>query len=246
MDVPPISAFPNFPELTAVFTTRIGGKSSSPYQSLNLGFSTDDSPHNIRENWNRIRREIGLNKHPFLLKQVHSNKHVQTGFPLEQGLPPCADALYAVTINEPIAVLTADCLPILLYNSKYRTIAAIHAGWRGTQAHILPLLLQNLQKKQLLNKSDTHLTMGPCIQACHFEVGEEVHRVFEKEHRIFKDGKRTLSLQTINRTQAVNFGIPIKNIRTLPQCTFCDSAHFFSYRRDGSKTGRMAAIIQMQ
>lgn len=243
--VPFLHAFPQFPEIRAGFSLRMGGQSSEPYSSLNLSFHNGDDEQSVRTNWNSLLLGEGFKwKHLRLVRQKHTNEflHAKVWDPIH---PPEADAIWTKRGGNFLAVLGADCLPILIYCQKPSIIAAAHAGWQGTQKEILAKLLEHLQKNAGLDPAHTYVAMGPCIQPCHYEVGPEFRKLFSEEFLDYRGGQLYLSLQKANTHQAISLGVPQNHIFAFPHCTYCHPALFFSHRRDKEPTGRNAAWIAL-
>lgn len=220
------------------FSTRQGGVSPEPFQSLNLGGSEDDA-ENILKNRTIALKHLGFSLSQVCnLKQVHGNtvNIAQTG--AQEG-----DALVSDQKKLVLAVSIADCFPLLLYDEVNKVIGAVHAGWRGTVANISG---ETVNKMLLLGAQTQHIqvAMGQGISQPNFEVGQEVIEAFEKNNfpnYCWKDNRIDLTL--CNRFALNSVNIPDKNIWTMNRCTFEED--FFSYRRDKGKTGRMWAVIAM-
>ena len=170
------------------------------------------------------------------LKQIHSDRVLVADRP---GLLGEGDALVTNRPGLPISIRTADCYPILLADGKNRAIAAIHAGWRGTEAQIVRKTLEKMAAEFGTSPGDVHAAIGPGIGACCYEVGEEVAR------RFGYDVRTHLDLASENRKQLEGAGVPCQNIEALNVCTFCDAERFFSYRRDKEDPGRMTSFIRI-
>lgn len=235
---------PNWPapkNISAFSTLRQGGISPPPYDSLNLGTNVDDNIENIQTNRRILQESLAIPSEPIWLKQIHSNI-VLPGTEKTRYLE--ADASYTNQNDTVCAVLTADCLPILLCNRQGTYVAAIHAGWRGLQKHIIDSTLDNIP----CDSEDLMAWLGPAIGSKHFEVGDEVRDLFivmdENLDKAFKpsiNNRWLCDIYAIARLQL--------NKRHITQiyggdyCTYSDSSKFYSYRRDGAKTGRMASLI---
>ena len=139
-----------------------------------------------------------------------------------------------------ISVRTADCYPILLADTRNHALAAIHAGWRGTAAHIVVKTLEKMKDEFGTQPADIVAAIGPGIGACCYEVGEEVAREFGF------DARTHLDLMLENRKQLEAAGVPSEKIEALGVCTFCDAERFFSYRRDQKDAGRMTSYIAIK
>jgi YfiH family protein len=221
----------------AFSTTRYGGVSHGKYQSLNLGLHVGDDPNLVQKN----RSLLPNNQHIGWLNQTHSVDVVELDG--QSVIPLNADASYTSLPKQICAVMTADCLPILLCNIDGTEVAAIHAGWRGLASGIVENTLATLS-----SKPKTLLAwLGPAIGAKSFEVGEDVLRCFDdNEKNAFgkhhKQGKYWLDLHDLAIRQLNACGVT--DITQYKQCTFTND-DFFSYRRDGV-TGRMATCIWIE
>lgn len=223
------------PETVRAFsTTRFGGESLPPYDSLNLGLHVGDNPEHVRAN----RLKLPLPAQPTWLQQVHGKNAVE--LIRNDSLTKTADASYSSTPGVVCAIMTADCLPILLCNQQGTFVAAVHGGWRGLQQDIIA----NTVARYSGNASDLMLWVGPGISQAVFEVGEEVKKAFPSFSEAFlaarMPDKYLADLSVIACLQARQCGI--QHVSTARQCTFSQPEKFFSYRRDG-KTGRMGTFI---
>jgi YfiH family protein len=149
------------------------------------------------------------------------------------------DALVTNRPNLALSIRTADCYPILLADTLNRAVAAIHAGWRGTAAHIVRKTLEKMRSEFGTLPANVHAAIGPGIGVCCYEVGIEVAREFGR------DGRTHLDLALENRNQLEEAGVPTGNIEALGMCTFCNAERFFSYRRDKDNPGRMTSFIRI-
>jgi YfiH family protein len=164
------------------------------------------------------------------LKQIHSAKVLAAD---AAGLAGEGDALVTDRAGVTLSVRTADCYPILLADVARRVVAAVHAGWRGTNAEIVGEALRQMKS----DPRDVRAAIGPGIGGCCYFVGEEVARLFGRSEA----GK--IDLAEVNREQLIKAGVPAANIEVMGQCTFCDAGQFHSYRRDKEQAGRMISYI---
>ena len=228
------------------FTTRHGGVSSPPYDTLNLAWDRGEEAK-TRINWDRVSAAVGLPDCPVgVVHQVHGNRVVESsgnGDPLRAQAD--ADAIFCTRPGELVAVRTADCVPILLAGPG--GVAAVHAGWRGTAQGIGPSAVRTLCERLECRPSDLTAVIGPCIGLEAYEVGEEVVEglasLLPEDAFVSRTQPRPhVDLKAANRVLLEQEGVGL--IDVLPQCTFSDSS-FFSHRREGARTGRMAAVIGM-
>lgn len=233
--------WPASKKIKAFTTLRSGGISPSPYHSLNLAEHVNDTEENVLKNREILKEALKLPQEPIWITQTHSTVAVKAV--CENRNAP-ADASYSDEVNQICAVLTADCLPILLCNKQGTEVAAIHAGWRGLLNGIIDSTLKNLHSAP----EDMLAWLGPCISQLNFEVGNEVRDSFlqilaEAEFAFLPSpNQRWLAdLYALARLQLVKQGV--SSIYGGGFCTYAESKRFYSYRRDGSQTGRMASLI---
>ncbi len=240
-----IQAFPGEP-VTAFFSTRLGGVSPPPYDALNLGSHTGDTPENVTSNWNLLLKNTGLeNRRLFLPNLVHGCELLDADAHEEDSVPE-ADAVYSRSLDTILAVTAADCLPILLYDPATHIVAAIHAGWRGTRSLILEITLKTLSAKNLIQPATTKLAFGPCLQANRLEIGLDIAATLPGEHVRRDAGRATFDIPGANYAQALRAGLNARHINICSDCTWDDPERFFSHRRDKGVTGRMAGIIALE
>lgn len=235
------------------FSTRIGGLSPSPFDSLNLGnpngCAVQDDYERIYENYRLLQSAIGCAAHTRLwVHQVHGAEvaSAMRGEIFESGAK--ADAIVSDDSGKILAVRVADCVPVLLAATDGAIVAAVHAGWRGVVAGIVPAAIEKL--RSLGCSADSLVAaIGPCIGEGAFEVGPEVvdtfERVFGSEApaRRTPDGKGRVDLRRAILLQLSRAGVRADRIDTTDRCTYRDRDEFFSHRRDSGITGRMAALI---
>lgn len=234
------------PGIVHGFTTREGGVSEGPYASLNLGGSQDVRPA-IEENRVRIMRELGRPDGTWVaLKQVHSNDVVQVTRQASKSIE--ADGLWTRDRAAVIAILTADCVPILFADVKGRAIGAVHAGWRGTAMKIAGKMVKRLTDADV-ELADIRVAIGPCIGPQDFEIGPDVvlelTQAFPSPGAAIRPGEGDRSfadLWALNKRALVEAGVSDANIEVVAHSTATDE-RFFSHRRDKGITGRQAGII---
>lgn len=224
----------------ACTTTRFGGVSEGTYESFNLAEHVGDDPKLVGENRRRLRMTLGLHADPLWLQQVHGTTVVDAAS-AKSGDE--ADASYALRSGPVCAVLTADCLPLLLCDSGGTRVAAVHAGWRGLLGGVVENAVRALHRpgSQLL------AWMGPAIGPRVFEVGDEVRDAFIAEDpasftafRSSPSGRWLADIYGLARLRLAS--VHVDAVYGGHWCTVSDAARYFSYRRDGV-TGRMASLI---
>jgi len=236
------------------FSTRIGGVSPPPFDSLNLGNpngrAVQDDYDRIWANYARLLSCIGCPTEPPLrVHQVHGNEvlEVETGKNFDTACK--ADAMLSGDSHRAISVRTADCVPILLSSADGRMVAAVHAGWRGIVAGVIPATVKRLMAAAGEPASTLRAAIGPCIGMEAFEVGAEVLAEFEKVFGLqapiqsLAKGNGNVDLRAAARIQLVSCGVEEKHVDSTDRCTVAHQDEFFSHRRDHGITGRMAAII---
>jgi YfiH family protein len=239
------------PWLRHGFSTRSGGGSTVYGQpdDLNLGLTKEDDRATVQENRCLFLENIAPG-HAWPLRntrQVHSDLtlHVTD---TESPLDP-ADGLTTSLQGVFLAVLTADCVPVLLADPRRRAVAAIHAGWRGTVASIVEKGVRQMQETYGSAPGDLIAAIGPSIGPCCYEVGEEVttrfHEAFPYADDLFEG--RNLNLWAANHRQLESAGLRPANVALLGRCTSCDRTDgrrtFFSHRTENGVTGRMMSAI---
>lgn len=243
--------WPAPPRVGAVSTTRVGGVSRAPFDSFNLGPGSGDDPAAIAANQRRLRAALDLPSEPAWLRQVHGSRviHLPAGRSnagLETESRPEADAAWTDRPGTVCAVLTADCLPVLLCTQAGGAVAAVHCGWRGLAAGVLTEAIRAMPGEA----SELMAWLGPAIGPEVYEVGPEVRQAFvergEASSQAFRPGadwnKFYCDLYAIAHIELQEAGV--RAVYGGGFCTYSDAERFFSYRRDG-RTGRMATLIWM-
>lgn len=182
------------------------------------------------------------------LRQIHSDVVVNANNfrPVDEASRPEGDALISDLKGQSIGVRTADCVPILLLDSKRRSIAAIHAGWRGAAAQLTSRTLSTLTECFGTDPDDVYAAIGPCIRPCCYEVGEEVARQFSEQFPEWGAEEKLrwmLDLPEANRRQLLRGGVREDRIFDCCLCTTCQPEQFYSYRREPQNPGRMLSAI---
>lgn len=157
---------------------------------------------------------------------------------------PQADAIITKEVDVPIAVRTADCLPIFIFDPKQKVIGIVHAGWRSSQKRIAEATLKKMKEKFKTRPEDVKVAFGPSLNSCCYEVTEEFLDYFPKAIKR-QNGKLYLDLNLANRQQLVAVGVSPRNIFDCKTCTFCGK-NYFSYRKGKEKAGRMLSVIMLK
>ncbi len=224
-------------------TTRQGGISDVPYDSLNLGDHVGDVLGAVTKNRALLKQHRKLPSDPVWLKQVHGSHVVDAG--CVQGIPE-ADASFTNHSGVVCAVMTADCLSVLLCDKGGSVVAAVHAGWRGLADGVIEAAVLHMG----VSASKLMAWLGPAIGPTVFEVGEEVRERFvsadQNAVEAFKPSRQghwLADLSQLARQRLVELGV--RDVYGGHWCTYSDNARFYSYRRDGV-TGRMASLIWLE
>ncbi len=223
--------------IRAASSLRGGGTSAGPYVSLNLGAHVGDDPDRVAENRRRLAAALSLPSEPIWLNQVHGTRAIRADLAEDR----TADAAYTREPGVVCAVLTADCLPVLLCSRDGMAVAAVHAGWKGLASGVIEAAAAALEARDLL------AWLGPAIGPEAFEVGAEVREAFVRKGSEFAKGFRKAGagkfladIYGLARIALERFGI--FEIHGGGWCTYGQTDDFFSYRRD-RVTGRMATLI---
>ncbi len=239
------------PNLAAphAFTTRTGGVSGVPYESLNLGLSSGDAEAPVTENRRRVLAAFGVAESGVCaLSQVHGAR-VLTGRP--SWFEEAADAAVTDTKGLVLVVSTADCLPVLFHDPLTGAVGAAHCGWRGTVKGIAGKTLGKMVTLYGTNPADVQVAFGPSILAANYQVGAEVVAAFRgagfPKHVATPDGsgRFLLDVAAANRWLLLQSGVQSVNLWESGLCTYGDPVRFFSHRRDNGKTGRHWAVIKV-
>lgn len=238
------AVFSGIAGLTALQTTRRGGASTPPYDSLNLGARTPDNEVHIRENFQRLYRRLQLTPGSIVCsEQVHGTKVCLV---TQQGNVSGYDALITDRPGIHLGIVTADCYPILIHDPRHRASAAIHAGWQGTAGHIAEKTMEAMAVAFGTAPEECIAWVGSGISARHYETGCDVAAHFDEKHLSpspAQIGKVQLDLSLANCDQLLAAGIPPSQLECSSYCSWRDHELFFSYRRDQGVTGRMLSLI---
>ncbi|PKM96094.1 MAG: peptidoglycan editing factor PgeF [Firmicutes bacterium HGW-Firmicutes-1] len=244
------------------FSTRLGGKSSGIFESMNLGFHRGDQEENVRENYQILCDTIGIHTSDLVFSsQIHEDKIAIVdrkdrgkGFERENDLLG-VDGL--ITNEKDVALVTsfADCVPLYFLDPIKQVIALTHAGWRGTVKKIGAKTV-HLMEEHFGSKSEDILTViGPSIGVCCFEVSEdvkiEVEKMFNRDiiDKIVKkhhENKYMIDLWSANEEVLLEAGIKKQNIQKTDICTMCNKDVLFSHRGTDGKRGNMVAIMALK
>jgi YfiH family protein len=242
-----------FQTIEHAFFNRLGGKSTGIFKSLNCGPSSSDKKKNILKNLEVVGNIIkAKHKKIILLNQVHSNRFHYINMYSKLNNTFEGDALVTDKRNIPIAVLTADCAPILIYDDNKKMIAAIHAGWKGAYRDIVKKVIKFMIKKGCLSKNIT-ASVGPCISIDNYQVREGfIKKFIKKDKKNILFFKKNKNRSYFNLSKYIHFqlkSLNIKKIDIINKDTFNAKNNFFSARRSNSRNendyGRNISIIMI-
>jgi YfiH family protein len=238
------------------FSTRIGGVSKPPRDSLNLGHAEQDEAGNVAENYRRILKAAFSKDAPIAFtKQIHKDfvrlADTSDCLPVERAFTAQeCDGLITDTKNIVLSGYFADCVPILLYDTAKHACGVVHAGWRGTAMAIAQKGVAAMQANFGTNLADIIAAIGPSIGPCCFLCHDDVTTAMEVFGPLVKpfikkadDGRFSVDLKQINGALLANCGV--SEIYVCESCTCCDKRRFFSHRRQGPSRGAMTAMIEL-
>lgn len=255
----PFYACTDFSGTAHGFSTRLGGISPEPWDSLNLGVNRGDAPERVVENYRRFCTAIGADCNAIVKQhQIHSTlvRAVTKADILPPQIPTTleGDGLMTDQPGVCLTVFSADCIPILFYDPKKRVIAAVHAGWRGTAHGIAAQAVTRMTHTYGCTPSDILAAIGPGISSCYFETHRDVpdtlrHCMGSDADPLIvplpQEGKFQVDLKKANQTWLLRSGLSAEHIAVSSLCTACDTQSFWSHRRLGTTRGSMAAMIQL-
>ena len=232
--------------VTAGVSLRHGGVSRSPYASLNLAEHVGDDPSAVAANRAILFQKTGLTN-PRYCRQVHGTDviNIVDQAPSTPTLLPEADALVTAQRDVPLAIFTADCIPIFILDVKTPAIGIAHAGWRGTLARIAVNTLARMKTLFGTVAANCQIHLGPSIQKCCYTVSEELLTQFTDHFGSAVVSGTNLSLQSANVNQLLEIGLPTAAISVSPFCTACRTDLFYSHRAEDGQTGRMLSFIKL-
>ena len=244
-------------KLACGFTTRNGGSSRPPYNSLNLGLNTSDHFSHVEANRAAVARAFDVEPHLFLtVKQVHGSEILI----IDQPNPEVShfqrvesDAVITNQKNILIGILVADCFPVILYDRKKELAGVVHVGWRGTASGLLGRSIKAMQEVFGSFIEDLDVAIGPGIAAHNYEVDRPVRDEFRNGtgnwEQIAKEvslGHWQLDLKKSLLLQLEEAGVDRSAVDVVDECTCCHKETFFSHRRDQGKTGRQMGFVLLR
>lgn len=253
-----LSCFSEFPEIIAGLTTRRGGYSSAPYQTLNMGLHVGDDPSDVVRNRLALADELEINLDRWVVgEQVHD---VLVKKVTEQDSGSGSESLHTVVkgidgfiTNEKDLLLTAfyaDCVPLFFYDPESGWIGIAHAGWKGTVKGMAGVMIDHLID-QGVSKENLRMVIGPSIGLNEYEVDMRVYEKIPKQHRSAVTrpsgvDRYFVDLKELNSRMAQEHGLDQKQIQRSGLCTYEEEQLLFSHRRDGGQTGRMLGYIAIK
>ena len=245
-----------FKELVwAGFTTRKGGYSTGLYAELNFSWKWKEPGVGADENHVLLSRLEGYDlERLYFAKQVHGADGLATEDTVpSKSIKTPGDFVVSSTEGDVCAVITADCVPLLMLDPEVPCVAAVHSGWRGTLAKVGAAALKEMKTRYGADPARVLTAIGPAIRRCCFEVGAEVEDAFRE---VFPEiealslpgprGRPHIDLLKAIYATLDDAGVSSSNVQVLGPCTFCDSDHYYSYRRDGSPMGQHMAYIGLR
>ncbi len=235
--------FKNSPEIVFGLSTKIGPYHNSQFH-FNLSLTVGDDSELVHKNREAFYNELGFTTSQIAVqKQIHSDLICIVDKPGQVG--EC-DGMITANRNIGLAISTADCVPIFIYDQVKKVIAGIHSGWRGTQKQILQKSLIMLKEKFFSDPRDLIVYIGPSISQKNYEVGNEVAEQFDHKYTNTINGKLCLDLVEANLDMIYGFGIPKKQVEVSQLCSYEEKELLHSYRRDGKTSGRSLGVIAIK
>ena len=235
--------FRQFSEIGFGFSTKVGNSARPPFY-YNLSFSVGDDLVTVKQNRNLFFKQLGIKESNVAFqKQVHGDFIKVVDSSGNQGE---SDALITREKNLGLAITSADCCAIFIYDFKKEIITAVHSGWRGTSKKILSKTLEKLKKEFGCNPQDLYCYLSPSISKQNYEVGKEVAEQFDKKYSTKKMDKYYLDLKTANYDMMIEHEINPNQIQVSRLCSFGYSSLLHSYRRDGKNSSRALGVIFMR
>ena len=234
--------FPSNVKLLSTPRYIYGGTGSGNFENFNLAFHENDSKDNVLENRKILTTQYNLPSEPIWINQTHSSICVNAAS-IKTTIE--ADASYSSKVGVVCGIMTADCLPVFVSRKDGTMVGIAHAGWRGLVSGVIENLVNSFNSYG----DDLVVHLGPAISKNSFEVGEEVRELYLEKNENFqrsfsiKNNKNYLDLYDAAKVVFEDFQIQL--ISGGDRCTFSESSDFFSYRRDGVNSGRMAHLIWM-
>lgn len=232
-----------FKDISFGLSTKLGLDRKAPHY-FNTSKSVDDNEQTVEENRDAFYAYFGLKNNQIALqKQEHTDTVTVVNQP---GFVGESDAMITNIPNIGIVVSTADCGNIYIFDKEKKVIAGIHSGWRGTQKRIVEKTIIKMKELFGCNPSDFVVYIGPAISKKHFEVKEDVAKLFDEKYISFRDGKMFVDLVKMNYEMILGQGVLKNNVQKSNLCSYNEENLFHSYRRDGKYSGRAFGLIVLR
>jgi len=237
------SIYNRYSDIVCGFSTKLGPNANPPYY-FNMSYSVGDRKQNIDNNRKLFFAELGLRVNDVSFqKQVHEDNIQEAN---TFGNCGESDALITIKKNLGLAISSADCPAIFIYDPVKKIIAAVHSGWRGTEKKILQKTINRLKTDYNSDASDLVCYVAPSISKNNYEVGKEVADRFDDKFVIRRENKYFLDLSEANYKMMIDEGIKKVNIQVSNLCSYEYENLLHSYRRNGEKSGRALGVIVMK
>ena len=242
----------SYKQITHTFTTRHNGVSTMPFNTNNLAFHVGDNVTDVIKNHQQLAYDLDYDHTKLIhMQQIHSDTIIIVDPDVHNfENPPECDALITDKPDIPLMVMTADCTPVLFFDSVNKVIAIAHAGRAGAVKGIVPKTIEKMCHEFGSKIEDITVVLGPSIHGCCYEVGEKIAKeVIDDGYDfavIVKEGHYYLEVNAIIHRQLQESRIRKEKIEDLNICNACENQDFFSYRADKQKTGRIAGVIMLK
>ena len=235
--------FLGYPEIRSGMSTKLGSSNQTDFD-VNLSNNIGDDPAIVEMNRISFLSSLGISVNELANPhQSHSANVRKADVPAEY--EDC-DALITKVSGVALAIIVADCVPIHLFDPINKAIGAVHAGWRGTANGIVKRTAERMHEEFNTNAKDILAFIGPSSGVCCYEVNADVAVKFENKIVTYNGSKIFIDLKKENAFQLKQMGVPANNLEISRHCTICEKQLFHSYRRDGTRAGRMMAVICLE
>jgi len=234
--------FEPFPSLIHAFSTRLGGYSVGPYQSLNIGLNSGDDQKTVLKNRQLLFNSLSIKPNRLVYpQQIHSANINIVNFP---GTIENCDAILSKSPDLFLTIQTADCFPVFIFDPKIIAIGLVHSGWKGTSENIVGKTIKMMKEKFGSNSENILAAIGPGVQQRNYQVDQTVAGKFNNNYLTADgSGHYKLDIQKAIIDQLIERGVLLNHIDYSDACSYEASDLFYSYRRDGKSSGRMMGIL---
>lgn len=235
-----------FPQSQVIsgFSTRHGGVSAPPFNTLNFGYDTEDDRSNVRDNHTIFCRFLGVDMADVaLMEQEHGSRVrlIDSG-----GVYPRTDGMITSTPGIMLSVRIADCIPLLLFDPVKKVIGTVHCGWRSLLGGIAEKALEMMELHRSVITENVLAALGPSAGQCCYEIGQDLAERLRPESVTTRDERLFGNLRWELIYRLRNAGVKKHQIEIISDCTICAESLYFSYRRDGVMSGRMMGYILLR